>query len=95
MSKSYLFIYNNEVGTHDKVKEYLNKMTTIVDWLYDMPNMFYITSEHSAAQIVQEFESIAGTKGRFVFMEYSANSQGRLFPDAWFLLQHTYRKLKE
>jgi len=95
MDKSYLFIYNDEVGTRDELEGYLNKMLKIVHWRYDMPNMFYITSEYSADQIAQEFESIAGTKGRFIFMEYNSNSQGRLLSESWFLLQNKYHKPKE
>ncbi len=95
MLKSYLFIYNDVVGTRDQIKEHLNIMSTITTWRYDMSNMFYITSEYSADQIAKQFESIAGTKGLFIFIEYNPNSQGRLLPESWFLLQNKYHKPKE
>ena len=95
MTKSYLFIYNDEVGTRDQVQKHLDKMTKIIHWRYDMPSMFYVTSEYSADQIAKEFESMAGIKGRFIFMEYNSNSQGRLLSEAWFLLQRKYHKPKE
>lgn len=94
MSKSYLLVYNDLVGTQDQVKEYLNRMPKVATWRYDMPNVFYIISEYSADQIAKDFESIAGTKGRFIFLEYNGNAQGRLTGETWFLLNNKYHQPK-
>lgn len=94
MTRSYLFIYNDDVGTIEQVKEYLNKMPKIMSWRYDMPNMFYLISEYSADEINKEFESIVGTNGRYIFAEYNGNAQGRLTKETWFLLNNKYHQPK-
>ena len=70
-------------------------MSHVYTWRYDMPNAFYIISDYSAGELAKQFESINGTEGRFIFLEHSANSQGRLLPDSWFLLNNKYHKPKD
>ena len=94
MKKSYVFVYNDNVGTREEVKNILGKMSLVETWRYDMPNVFYIISSASAQQITKQFESINGTKGRFIFLEHSRNSQGRLTQDTWFLLNNKYHSRK-
>ena len=90
MKKSYVFVYSDTVGTREEVKNVLNKMSLVDTWRYDMPNAFYIISSASAQQIAKQFESINGTKGRFIVLEHTRNSQGRLPKDTWFLLNNKY-----
>ena len=90
MKKSYIFVYNDTVGTREEVKNVLDKMPHVKTWRYDMPNVFYIVSDASAQQIAKQFESIAGTKGRFLFLEHTENSQGRLTQKSWFLLNNKH-----
>ncbi len=92
MKKSYIFVYNDTVGTREEVKNALNKMSHVETWRYDMPNVFYIVSNASAQKIAQQFESIAGTKGRFIFLEHTNNSQGRLTKESWFLLNNKHHQ---
>ncbi len=92
MKKSYLFIYSNTVGAREEVKNHLNTMQSVITWRFDMPNVFYIVSENSANEIAKEFESKAGTNGRFIFLEYNENAQGRLTSDSWHLLSNKYHK---
>ncbi len=94
MRKSYLFIYNTNVGFRDKIKKIIDQMTTVITWRYDMPNMFYIISENSAHEIAKEFESHNGTKGRFLILEFQGNAQGRLLPESWYLLRNKKHKEK-
>lgn len=94
MMRAYLFIYNAQVGSQEEVKEYLNRMTLVSHWRFDMPNVFYVLSESSAEQLAKEFEGLAGTKGRFIFLEYSTNSQGRLTSETWYLLSNKQKKPK-
>lgn len=95
MRKAYLFIYDNQVGEREKVKSTIETMSYVLTWRFDMPNMFYIVSEHSAEQLYQQFASINGTNGRFMFIEASTNRQGQMLPDTWYLLTHKYHKPKE
>lgn len=92
MRKSYLFIYNDTVGTREQVKNIIDRMSYVITWRYDMPNVFYLISEYSADRLAKQFESIAGAKGRFIFQEYTSNSQGRLTGNSWYLLNTTHHK---
>lgn len=92
MRKSYLFVYNDEVGTREKIKSILDQMSSVITWRFDMPNVFYIISERSVDEIAKEFETIAGTNGLFIFLEYNGNAQGRLTGESWYLLNNKYHK---
>ena len=95
MKRAYLFLYDGGVGTREEVKSALNKMQRVQTWRYDMPNCFYVISEHSAQNLYDEFVSHNGEKGRFMFIEASTNRQGQMLPDTWFLLTNKYHKPKE
>lgn len=92
MRKSYLFVYNDTVGTREEIKNHLNTMSSVITWRFDMPNVFYIISENTADEIAEEFEKKAGTGGRFIFLEYNGNAQGRLTGESWYLLNNKHHK---
>ena len=92
MSRAYLFIYDANVGTRDEVKNALSSVSLITHWRYDIPNCFYVVSDGSAQELYDQFVSVNGTKGRFMFIEASSNRQGQMLPDTWHLLTHkTYK----
>lgn len=92
MRKSYIFIYSDSMGTREQVKSYLNQITIILDWRYELPNTFYLISEHSANEIVAEIRRITGNS-LFLVTEYShQNSQGWLSNETWYLLNNARRK---
>ncbi len=95
MLKSYLFIYNNDVGSRDEVKGVIDSMSNVKTWRYDMPYVFYVISEQSAEQLYQQFAAINGKKGRFMFIEASENSQGQMLEETWYLLSHKRHKPKD
>ena len=86
--KAYLFFYNDEVGTRNNVKNVIDEMSTVTTWRYDMPNMFYIISKEPAEEISKEFASLNGDKGRYIFLEFTENSQGLLYEKSWNLLNN-------
>lgn len=86
--KSYLFVHNSQVGDREAVKKALDQMIHVETWRYDMPNVFYIVSVATADTLANEFEKFAGSNGRYIFLEYSSNSQGRLTGDTWHLLNN-------
>ena len=94
MRKSYLFIYNDTVGTREQAKNVIDQMSYVITWRYDMPNVFYIISEYSAGDLARQFESINGTNGRFIFQEFTDNSQGRLTDESWYLLNYKRHQSK-
>lgn len=93
MLKAYLLIFSSI--PKDEIKETLNKMSLIKTWRTDMSHCFYVISENSAQELYEEFTSIQGTKGRFIFIEASSNRQGLLTSDSWYLLKNKIHKPKE
>jgi hypothetical protein len=86
MKRAYLFIYSDEVGTREELKEVFDTSPSISSWRYDIPHCFYLLSEKTAYQLYEEFSEKRGIKGRFLFMEYNPNSQGQLLSKTWHFL---------
>ncbi|MFT0696716.1 hypothetical protein ACDX34_21760 [Acinetobacter bereziniae] len=93
MLKAYLLVFSSIPKT--EIKDTLEKMTNIKHWRSDMSNCFYVISESSAQELYEEFISIRGSKGRFIFMEASDNRQGLLTKETWYLLRNKKRKPPE
>lgn len=94
MRKSYIFIYNDEVGTREEVKNIIDSMKKIAIWRFDIPHSFYVISDYTAKELYDEFVQKNGTKGRFMFMETNANRQGQMLSDTWYLLTNKTLKPK-
>ena len=95
MRRAYLFIYDQEVGSRDEVKEIFNSMQRVNTWRFDMPHTFYIISDYSAEDLYEEFIQFNGKKGKFMFIEAGTNRQGQMLSDTWHLLTHKSHKPKE
>lgn len=91
-AKSYLFIYNDTVGTREMVQAVFDGMPIVSTWRYDMPNVFYIVSSSTAQELFEEFERKLPNQGRFIFAEYNGNAQGRLTEETWYLLNNKTHK---
>ncbi|MEA3258425.1 MAG: hypothetical protein U9Q93_00060 [Pseudomonadota bacterium] len=94
MRRAYLFLYDGVVGNREEMKAVLNRMSRVITWRFDIPNCFYVISQNSAQELYDEFISHNGTKGRFMFIEPTANRQGQMLPDTWHLLTYKEHKPK-
>ncbi len=94
MLKAYLLIYDTVAGSREEIKAILNGMARVKTWRFDMPNCFYVISESSAQELYEEFVAANETKGKFMFIEASANRQGQMLPDTWYLLTNKAHKPK-
>lgn len=95
MRKSYLMTYSATLGTRDQIKEWLNEMPEVITWRTDLPNCFYIVSTHTAQQLFNALQRVAGKKGRFLISEVTSNKQGLLPSDTWYLLNNKQLKPKK
>lgn len=95
MRKSYLFIYDEKVGTREQLKDVFNSMSIVHFWRFDIPYCFYIISDSSAQELYDMFIKINEKKGRFMFVEASSNRQGQMLSDTWYLLRNKTHKPKE
>ena len=94
MSKAYLFLYDDAVGSREQLRGVLDSMLQVTNWRFDLPHCFYVVSPYSAEDLYNAFVKKNGTKGRFMFIEASANRQGLMLPDTWYLLTHKTHKPK-
>lgn len=84
MRKVYLFVYSNTIGDREVMKNILNNTVEVLDWRYDMPNSFYLISNHDAYVLVDRIRSkIQSETCRFFITEISNNYQGYLPKDTW------------
>lgn len=93
MKRSYLLVYNNQLGTRDQVKEALNH-SPIITWRYDMPNSFYLISESSAREIAGYLKDKLGS-GRFIVSEIENNYWGFGSKETWHLIKNKELKSKK
>lgn len=83
--RAYLFIYNDDVGTREEIRDYLDELPEVLNWRYDMPYAFYVISRCSAQEIAEKIHEFADD-GRFLIVEVAENKQGWLPRRTWTLL---------
>ena len=88
MLKTYILLYNQQVGTRDEVKSILDSMGEVKEWRTELPYSFFILSEDSASSLVKILRERTGSKGRLIIAEIpSGNRQGWLSPATWQFLK--------
>ncbi len=86
MRQAYIFCYSSDVGTRDTVTDVIDKLPSVLNWRYELPNTFLLVSEKSADDLAKEIRRHLG-KGRFIVVELGPNRQGWLLPSAWKLIK--------
>ena len=66
MKKVYLFIYSDNFGSRDDVKDYISQSPYIDTWRYDISNSFYLISEYDARTLTEHFLKFSNEKP-FIF----------------------------
>jgi hypothetical protein len=93
VKKTYIMLYSASTGSIEEIKEWINSEEAISFWRRDLPNMFYLVSEGSAADLAASFTTFyrgrfPERKPRFLIMEASANRQGWLPKESWYVLRN-------
>lgn len=92
MRKLYLLCHN---GKRDEVQSLIDSSDYVLTWRYDMPNMFYLVSEHSAGEIGSDIKKRRTSEFRFLVIEGNTdNKQGWLPERTWYLLNNKKHKPK-
>ena len=86
MKRSYLFIYDDAVGTRNQLKGFLSKRPEVSHWRYDVPHAFYLVSEKSVEELYEIIQEFNQKQGRFLICEVGENKQGWLTKKTWTLL---------
>ena len=91
MKKIYILSYADSLGTRTEVKECINNIDIIETWRYDMPNSFYLISEHNSKDIGKAIREKIN-KGRFLISEIGENYYGWLPDESWHLIKYKSHK---
>jgi len=84
MKKNYLFVYADSLGDREAVKKIIDSIPQIDNWLYDIPNSFYLKSESSADHLVDLIkEKVKAEHLVYFITEIHSNRQGYLTKDVW------------
>ena len=94
MRRAYLFLYADELGTRDEIKEFLNARPEVLYWRYDLPNTFYLISEHNAQELTDAIHAFNKHSASYLVSEVGANTDGWLVEATWNLLNAKYPKTK-
>src|SRR5690242_14327896 len=86
--KSYIFIYDEKLGTREQLVDYLDGLDEIINWRYELPNCFFIVSRENAdklCELITKFSDNMENKERlFLISQYHrSNSQGWLLSEGW------------
>ena len=85
MSKTYILVYDDKVGSRESVKSFLNKQPEIKSWRFDLPNTFYLISDLSAHDLATRLQKLTQRQEgkRFIIAHLSDDIQGWLPRDTW------------
>lgn len=80
--KTYIFLYDNTLGSITEVTELIDSIPEIAQWRTDLPNSFMLKSDLEAKQLADIIIE-KKTNVRFLISEITENRQGWLPKDAW------------
>jgi hypothetical protein len=80
---AYVFIYDNNVGTREELKAFLDARPEILNWMYCMPNSFFLVSNKGASTLQDIFSTINKNNGRFLILDAETDKNGWLEEMYW------------
>lgn len=86
--KTYLLVHSHAVGTEEEVRDYIDALPEIVNWMHVLPNTFLIVSAWPAEQLANRLHSDAPEGAWFLILNTRADKNGWLSPDAWEFMLH-------
>ena len=92
MSRAYLLIYSDKLGTREEIRDFLDEQSEILHWRYDLPFTFYLISELSAEGLYEIVQGFNRKRARFLISEVGENTQGWMPEKTWELLNAEYAR---
>lgn len=88
MKKSYVFIYNAELGSREEIRSFISNCAIIDTWRFELPQTFFIVSKNDSSDICARIrEHFGEEKGGYLVIEYSeSNAEGMMLERSWDLL---------
>jgi hypothetical protein len=88
MKKCYILAHNAAAASHEQMSTVLNSLKEVSIWKSEIPSVFFIVSENSAAELTKLVRAQTGDKGRFLISEITANRNGWITADSWHLINN-------
>lgn len=91
MLRSYILVYSSQLGNPEEIKALLDSCEKILDWRVELPNTFFLVSQHGADALAKDIGTSRNYAGKFIILEVTSNKQGWLSKEAWHLLNKKKR----
>jgi hypothetical protein len=85
---TYLLVFDDKVGSHEKVRRFIDSRPEIVNWLSYFSNSFLIVSAKTANELTEIFLKLTKKSGRFLIVDTHTDRNGWLPKEAWELMRH-------
>jgi len=88
--KAYLILASPKFVNREQIQALLDQTEEVSWWYACLPNTVFCTSSLSADGLAELIEGAFGDakSNRFMVMQCHSNSQGRLPPQAWHLMEN-------
>src|SRR5688500_14972692 len=83
---AYILVYDEECGTYEDVRNFLNTRPEVLNWYRCLPHSFIIVSNKTATELKNMFKLFASKKGRFLIADLDTDRNGWLPSKAWELI---------
>ncbi|USX24227.1 hypothetical protein NHH73_16490 [Oxalobacteraceae bacterium OTU3CINTB1] len=96
MKKTYFLSYQSSLGTHEEVSGFVDSCELIITWRKELPSLIFLVSEASAVDICMKIDDHFGEdKGIYLVAHIGDDSEGRLSPRSWSIINHQKLPPKE
>ena len=87
---NYLLVFNDDVGTMEQVKEFLNSRSEILTWYFCLTHAIFIRSSYTASTLQRVFREFTKDKARFIILDCKTDRNGWLPRHAWEFMKDEY-----
>jgi hypothetical protein len=93
---TYLFLFDDEVGSWERVKSFIDSRWEIINWHSYFANAFLIVSSLDASHLSDVItKNLTKKKGRFLILDTDTDRNGWLPRSAWNLMGEPKSALDE
>ena len=80
---AYVLVYDDNVGTRDEVKAFLDSRPEILNWASCMPHAFFLVSDKTATTLQQLISTFNKNGGNFIILDAKTDRNGWLPRKYW------------
>jgi hypothetical protein len=85
---TYLFLFDEEVGSYERVRRFIDSRPEIVNWHGYFSNAFLIVSHYTAGSLSELIlKHLTKRRGRFLILDTNTDRSGWMPKTAWDLMR--------